>query len=107
MIRPLLILVALLSPVSVHAGEFPCPTPRCGKNFITLYQTGSIDLYGNLPVADDIHHRTVRKSDILSMTKHPGKEGAFIVLFRSPGKPGYEIIRVARNTYVRVLECLD
>ena len=87
-----------------YSQEFPFPTPRCGKTFITFYQTGTIT-GGTL--VELTTYTSVRKSDILSLSKHSGPDSILVIVFRTVSEPGYEIARVAPNTYLQILECLD
>ena len=105
MIRKLPILTIILLVVSaVQAQEFPPQTPVCGKVFITFYETGSMTDKGFI---EDALYRSVRKSDILSLHKFPEPQSYFGITLRIPEKPGYEHVRVAPNTYMKILECLD
>ena len=106
MIRPLFVLTIILcGSFAVQAEEFPFPTPRCGQTFITFYQTGTITSDGVF--LGSTTYRSVRKTDILSLSKHPGIDSVLVIVFRATTEPGYEIARVAPNTYMRILECLD
>ena len=105
MTRPLFVLMIILCGSSaVQAEEFPFQTPRCGQTFITFYETGNMTSSG---FVEAILYRSVRKSDVLSLGKHPGASRYFGITLRVPWKPGYETVRVAPNTYMRILECLD
>lgn len=105
MIRQLSILTIILFAVSaVQAQEFPPQTPVCGKVFITFYETGSMTDKG---FVENTLYRSVRKSDILSLHKFPEPHGYFGITLRIPEKPGYDHVRVAPNTYMKILECLD
>ena len=84
--------------------DFPFSTPKCGKTFITFYQTGTLTS-GTL--MEYTIYKSVRKTDILSLSKHPGVDSVLVIVFRTTTEPGYEIARVAPNTYPKILECLD
>ena len=105
MFRPLLILTIIVCGSSAaQAGEFPFPTPRCGQTFITFYETGKTTDEG---FVEYVLYRSVRKADVLSLAKHPGASSYFGITLHIPGKPGFEHVRVAPNTYMKILECLD
>ena len=84
--------------------EFPFPTPKCGKTFITFHQTGTI---ASGTLVESTTYTSVRKTDILSLSKHPGTDSIFVIVFRTVGEPGYEIALVAPSAYLQILECLD
>ena len=106
MFRALFILTIIACGLpGAHAGDFPFSTPRCGQTFITFYETGR---YTDQGFEDGYsYYRSVRKTDVIALFKHPGANSFFGMTLRVPEKPGFERVRVAPNSYVRIVECLQ
>ncbi len=100
------IFISLLTATAVAADTTGGFYPRCGKTFMTVFETGRRLDDGTFQDGYS-KYRSVRKTDVISLHKIPRNDGVFMMTVKTLEKPGYETIRVAPNLYRYVLQCID